>query len=125
VSSNLEPACRVVGSRAEGRGRVEDTDNLLGHALRKALSVIARQQGRELAAVASEAGAPLVAGSSLKAALDLDWDNPEERQMALVFTLQALTQAERWMAQQSLAAISPTTAASVTESLKVALAYHP
>jgi fructose-specific component phosphotransferase system IIB-like protein len=104
---------------------VEDTDNLLGHALRKALSVIARQQGRELAAVASEAGAPLVAGSSLKAALDLDWDNPEERQMALVVTLQALTQAERWMAQQSLAAISPTTAASVTESLKVALAYHP
>src|SRR5438270_12668782 len=31
-----------------GAGRVEDTLNLLGHALRKALGVLARQQGREL-----------------------------------------------------------------------------
>ncbi len=62
-----------------GASRVEDTYNLLGHALRKALSVIARQQGRGLADVASEAGATLVSGSSLKAALDLDWDNPTER----------------------------------------------
>ena len=29
-----------------GAGRVEDTYNLLGHALRKAVGVIARQQGR-------------------------------------------------------------------------------
>ncbi|MBO0862806.1 MAG: transposase, partial [Chloracidobacterium sp.] len=35
-----------------GAGRVEDTYNLLGHALRKALSVIAREQGWELAAIA-------------------------------------------------------------------------
>jgi hypothetical protein len=38
-------------------GRVEDTYNLLGGALKKALGVIARQQGRELAEVAEEAGA--------------------------------------------------------------------
>ena len=60
-----------------GAGRVEDTVNLLGHALRKAVSVIARQQGRGLAEVAAEAGAELVGGPmSLKAALDLDWDDP-------------------------------------------------
>ena len=41
-----------------GAGRVEDTYNLLGHALRKALGVIARQQGRGLRAVAEEAGPP-------------------------------------------------------------------
>lgn len=35
-----------------GAGRVEDTYNLLGHALKKALGVIARQQGRGLAEVA-------------------------------------------------------------------------
>ena len=40
-----------------GAGRVEDTYNLLGHALRKAIGVLARQQGRELAAEA-EAGGP-------------------------------------------------------------------
>ncbi len=73
-----------------GAGRVEDTYNLLGHALRKALGVIARQQGRELAEVASEAGAELVAGTSLKAALDLDWDDPEQRHWALVRVLEAL-----------------------------------
>ena len=59
-----------------GAGRVEDTYNLLGHALRKALGVIARQQGRGLRAVAEEAGAFLIAGPSVKAALDLDWDDP-------------------------------------------------
>src|SRR5499433_599062 len=63
-----------------GAGRVEDTDNLLGHALRKAVGVSARQQGRELPEVAAEAGAPLVAGSSLKAALDMDWDDPRGQQ---------------------------------------------
>lgn len=102
-----------------GAGRVEDTYNLLGHALKKALSVIARQQGRELTEVAVEAGAPLVAGSSLKTALDLNWDDPDERQVALVLTLQALTQAEVWIAQQSLEIASPTPPA-VTEALKAA-----
>jgi len=53
-----------------GAGRVEDTYNLLGHALRKALGVIAVQQGWELAEVATQAKAPIVSGSSLKAALD-------------------------------------------------------
>jgi tetratricopeptide (TPR) repeat protein len=43
-----------------GAGRVEDTSNLLGHALRKAVGVSARQQGRGLRAMAAEAEAPLV-----------------------------------------------------------------
>jgi hypothetical protein len=46
----------------------------LGHALVKAVGVLAAQQGRELAEIAAAAGAELVAGpASLKAALDLDW----------------------------------------------------
>lgn len=51
-----------------GAGRVEDTYNLVGHALKKVVSVIAAEQERELAVVAEEAGAELVCGSSLKAA---------------------------------------------------------
>jgi len=43
-----------------GAGRVDETHHLLGHTLRQALSVIARQQGRGLRAVAEEAGAALV-----------------------------------------------------------------
>jgi hypothetical protein len=73
---------------------------LLGHALRKALGVIARQQGRELTEMASAVGAPLVAGSSLKAALDLDWDDPGARQQALTMILDTLTTVEHWLAGQ-------------------------
>lgn len=80
-----------------GAGRVEDTYNLLGHALGKALDVIARQQGRGLAEVAAEAGAEIVAGTSLKAALDLDWDNPQRRQEALVRVLGALEAVEMYL----------------------------
>lgn len=40
-----------------GAGRIEDTCNLLGHALKKVMRVVADQQGKELAEVASEAGA--------------------------------------------------------------------
>ena len=84
-----------------GAGRVEDTYNLLGHALRKALGVIAGQQGRELAAVADEAGASLVGGASLKAALDLDWDDPAAAAGALGQVLAALTAVEAWLDRQA------------------------
>jgi hypothetical protein len=70
-----------------GAGRVEDTDNLMGHALGKALGVIARQQGWGLAegtaALADRAGAGVLSASSLKAALDTDWDDPPARDHAL------------------------------------------
>ena len=80
-----------------GAARVEDTYNLLGHALRKALSVIARQQGRGLTEIATEADASLLGGSSLKAALDRDWDEPGERAEALGVVLAVLTSVERWL----------------------------
>ncbi len=80
-----------------GAGRVEDTYNLLGHALKKALSVICRQQGRGLAEVAAEAGAEVLAGSSLKAALDCDWDDPGERAVALLRVLGALEAVEEYL----------------------------
>jgi hypothetical protein len=81
-----------------GAGRVEDTYNLLGHALRKAVSMLARQQGRGLAQMAEEAGAELVGGPhSLKAALDLDWDDPAARTQGLVAVLGALDALEHWL----------------------------
>jgi transposase len=102
-----------------GAGRVEDTYNLLGHALRKALGVIARQQGRELPAVANEVGVPLVSSSSLKAALDLDWDEPTARQQALVMVLDALNAVDHWLATQ------PTVVGAVPESAaRVAVAHQ-
>jgi transposase len=104
-----------------GAGRVEDTYNLLGHALRKALGVIARQQGRELADVAQQAGASLLDGSSLKAALDLDWDDPRARDQALHLVLADLTAVEEWMeTHPEMLPAEPHVVAQVDESLAVA-----
>lgn len=80
-----------------GAGRVEDTYNLVGHALKKALRVVADQQGREMIEVAQEAGAELVSGSSLKAALDRDWDQHLEKDEALVLVLNVLRAVETWV----------------------------
>jgi transposase len=101
-----------------GAGRVEDTYNLLGHALRKALGVIARQQGRGLTEVAAEAGVPLVDGTrSLKAALDCNWDDPAERMVALGQVLAALTAVEQWLDQQ--AAVPDAAASAITVATAV------
>lgn len=82
-----------------GAGRVEDTVNLLGHALRKAVGMIARHQGREVAPAVSAAGAALLGPSSLKAALDVDWDEPAQRAWALGVVLEVLGQVEAAVAR--------------------------
>ena len=88
-----------------GAGRVEDTFNLMGHALRKALGVIAVLQGWGHAAgtamMADLAGAPALAGSSVKAALDADWDDPAARDQALAQMPGMLGQVEAFIAAQA------------------------
>ena len=103
-----------------GAGRVEDTSKLLGDALRKAVGVIARQQGRGLRAVAEEAGASLVAGPSLKAALDLDWDAPSAQLHALTLILDALSALDRWLdTPPAPTAVVPQVAASLAVAEQV------
>jgi Transposase DDE domain/Transposase domain (DUF772) len=94
-----------------GAGRVEDTLNLMGHALRKALGVIAAVQGWGQAAgtavVAAQAGVPQLGASSLKAALDLNWDDPAARDQALAQVLGLLDQVGAfvagWVGEQAAA----------------------
>lgn len=80
-----------------GAGRIEDTYNLLGHALKKVLCAVADQQRRELAEVAQEAGAEMVSATSLKAALDRDWDQASQREGALDLILDVLHVVENWV----------------------------
>ncbi|HLG73269.1 MAG TPA: IS1182 family transposase [Chloroflexota bacterium] len=101
VSSSRPLRAALDSSPLWGAGRVEDTYNLLGHAVRKALSVLARQQGRGLAAVAAEAGAERVVTSSLKAALDRNWDEPAARETALAAVLGMVAQVEAWLGSQA------------------------
>jgi hypothetical protein len=80
-----------------GAGRVEDTYNLVGHALKKVIRAVADQQGRELVEVAKEAGAELVCERSLKAALDRDWDQQTQKDEALGLVLNVLRAVETWV----------------------------
>jgi hypothetical protein len=103
-----------------GAGRVADPYTLLGHALRKALRVIARQQGRGLRAVAEEAGASLVAGPRVKAALELDWEAPGAPQHALTRMLDALRAVEPGLdTPLAPAAVAPQVAASLAVAAQV------
>ena len=75
--------------------------------------MIARQQGRELTEIAEEMKADLIAGSSLKAALDLNWDNPDERNLALGMVLGALHQVEAHLNKLSVAQSHPVVRSSL------------
>src|SRR5215475_12104541 len=91
-----------------GAGRVEDTFNLLGHALRKAVGLAARELGASAEAILEEAALVLVGHSSLKAALDLDWGQPQAREQALRLVLEEVDRWKTWLAQhQNLAAAAP------------------
>src|SRR6266704_7191181 len=80
-----------------GAGRVEDTYNLIGHAPKKALRMVADQRGGDLAEVRNEAGAEMVCGSSLKAVLERDWDKVGQQEEALDLVLKVLQAVETWV----------------------------
>ena len=91
-----------------GAGRVEDTLNLLGHALRKAVGLAAQELGTSAEAVVENAGLTLVGHSSLQAALDLDWGAPSARERAVGLVLAEVARWQHWLEQpQTLAAEQP------------------
>lgn len=83
-----------------GAGRVEDTFNLLGHALRKAVGLAAKALGTSAEVLMEDAGLELVGQSSLKAALDLDWGAPTARASALRLILAEVERWQSWLEQQ-------------------------
>jgi hypothetical protein len=88
-----------------GAGRVEDTLNLLGHALRKAVGLVAQERRMSTDMLLEEAGLMLVGHRSLKAALDLDWGEPGAKEKALCLVREEVDRWKRWLEQhQSLLA---------------------
>jgi len=83
-----------------GAGRVEDTFNLLGHALEVVVECAAQVLGRDAAAVRTEAQLELLGGSSLKAALDIDWDDETQQRSALARLLEEVHRLRRWLADR-------------------------
>jgi Transposase DDE domain/Transposase domain (DUF772) len=95
----LPKALRVAmdSSPLEGAGRVEDTINLLGHAGRKIVACVAQLLGWAEDRVCREAGCPLLLASSIKAGLDLDWSDPDEKASAIPTIIEQLTSLEHWI----------------------------
>ena len=89
-----------------GAARVEDTFNLLGHALLKAVDIAAKELGKTREALLEGAGLTLVGRSSLKAALDLDWSRAESKQQALSLVLAEIERWKSWLEQHSRLALS-------------------
>jgi hypothetical protein len=66
-----------------GAGRVEDTINLLGHAGRKVAECVATELDTSFEDVCRRAGAPLLLASSIKAGLDINWNDRDAKEEAL------------------------------------------
>jgi hypothetical protein len=84
-----------------GAGRIEDTINLLGHAGRKMAESIAKVLFMDAAEVCRLAGAPLLAGSSIKAELDINWGDAEEKHEALNRLCEQLDRLSKWVQRRT------------------------
>ncbi len=87
-------------SPLRGAGRIEDTWNLIGRAMSAVVTCAAKAVARPRAQVIAEAGLTLVDRSSLKAALDIDWDDPEAQTAALERLVTEVERLEQWVAAQ-------------------------
>jgi hypothetical protein len=82
-----------------GAGRVADTLHLLGQAWRQAVGLAARALGTSTEAMLEEAGVGLGGHSRLKAALALDWGQPQAREQALGLVLAEVARWQKWLEQ--------------------------
>lgn len=98
----LPQAVRVAmdSSPLEGAGRVEDTLNLLAHAARKIVTCVANLLKAPFKEIAAEAGIPLLLESSVKAGLDLQWENPGAVAEALGQLVEQLDSLQAWVEQE-------------------------
>lgn len=90
----------IDSSPLEGAGRVEDTFNLLAHAARNVVSCAAGLLGWKDEKVCMQAGIPLLVESSIKRALDIDWNDAGEKTEAIKAFTRQLDSLQSWIARQ-------------------------
>jgi hypothetical protein len=90
----------IDSSPLEGTGRVEDTFNLLAHAARNLVQCAADLLGWTVEQVCTQAGSPLLVASSIKTALDIDWDDAGEKAEALTTLVRQLDAVQAWIARR-------------------------
>lgn len=84
-----------------GAGRVEDTWNLLGRALDTVVECAAAGLSIPRQQILDQAGLKLLSGSSLKATLDINWDDPGQQAEALQRLLAEVEALRKWVSQHA------------------------
>ena len=91
----------------EGAGRVEDTFNLLGHAARKIVACTAKLTNSTSEEICRKAKIPLLLSSSIKAGLDINWSDPEQKDAAIDKLAAQLVSLNDWLDKHQLAMEEP------------------
>jgi hypothetical protein len=86
-----------------GAGKVEDTFNLLGHAARKIVECAADMTGISYEQICSQAGIPLLLHKSIKAGLDINWNDPQQRDDAIDRLVCQVSSLHRWLEKKDVA----------------------
>jgi hypothetical protein len=83
-----------------GAGRVEDTFNLIGHGLLVCVACAADVEDMTSDEVIAAAGLQIVGNSSVKASLDIDWDDKVAKKQALDRLLEDVERFRGWLASR-------------------------
>jgi len=84
----------------QGAGRVEDTFNLIGHALELVIDCASKIKNIDESEIIREAGAKFIGSSSIKAALDIDWSDFSQKQNAINQLMSDVEAIKRWLGNQ-------------------------
>lgn len=97
-----------------GAGRIEDTWNLIGRALATVVTCAAKTLHVPRGRIVRAAGLTLLDAPSLKAALDIDWQDPAAQAAALARLLAEVDRLDAWVAAQDTVAAAPAVQAALT-----------
>jgi len=105
-----------------GHGRVEDTFNLLGHAAHQVIACLAELTQHEVAHVMEQIGLSLFDAPRLKAALDINWDDAEQKQQALQRLCDELDALQTWIREHVPVEVKQPPLAAAVATLQTLLA---
>jgi hypothetical protein len=81
----------------QGAGRVEDTINLIGHAIRNLVNAIADEGVFTQTQIARALKLTIIGAGSVKARLDIDWNDKKAQRQALRSLVQQAERLQRWI----------------------------
>lgn len=84
-----------------GAGRVEDTWNLIGRAMSKVVHAVSTALDLDEENVIEQAKLRVLSGDSIKAALDIDWDDDEAQHEALQQLVAEATALDAWVCKRA------------------------